>query len=73
MENRLPMGKDVSLHGLVAIGCIFIWQNILQGITFLRWSNPDSEEYSGRDYFSVMDRCCLCRQSVLRYIRYHSD
>ena len=46
VENRLPMGKDASLHGLVAIGFIFIWQNILQGITFQRWSNPDSEECS---------------------------
>ena len=55
MEKRLSMGKDASLHGLVAIGCIFIWENILPEITFQRWSNPDSEEYSGRDYFSVME------------------
>ena len=45
------MGRDASLHGLVAIGFIFIWQNILPEITFQRWSNPDSEEYSYRDYF----------------------
>ena len=49
------MGRDASLHGLVAIGFIFIWQNILPEITFQRWSNPDSEEYSYRDYFMVME------------------
>ena len=36
-------------------GVILIWKNILAGITFRRWSNPDSEEYSGRDYFMVME------------------
>ena len=55
VENRLSMGKDASLHSLVAIGCIFIWQNMLPEITFQRWSNPDSKEYSGRDYFSAME------------------
>ena len=49
------MGKDASLHGLVATGFIFIWQNMLPEITFRRWSNPDSEEYSYRDYFMVME------------------
>ena len=46
----LPGTGDLSFTGF-----IFIWQNILQGITFQRWSNPDSEEYSYRDYFSVME------------------
>ena len=43
------------IHGLVAIGFIFIWQNMLPEITFQQWSNPDSEEYSYRDYFMVME------------------
>ena len=55
MGNWLPEGTDASMHGPVAIGCIFIWQNILPEITFQRWSNPDTEEYSGRDYFMVME------------------
>ena len=55
MENRLPMVRDASLHSLVATGCIFIWQNMLTEITFQRWSNPDLEEYSYRDYFMVME------------------
>ena len=55
VENCLPMVRDASLHSLVATGCIFIWQNILPEITFQRWSNPDSEEYSYRDYFMVME------------------
>ena len=54
-ETGFRRGRDASLHGLVAIGCIFIWQNMLPEITFQRWSNPDSEEYSGRDYFMVME------------------
>ena len=48
VENRLSMGKDASLHSLVATGCIFIWQNMLPEITFQRWSNLDSKEYSGK-------------------------
>ena len=28
---------------------------MLPEITFQRWSNPDSEEYSYRDYFMVME------------------
>ena len=45
-----PRHRDLPFTGF-----IFIWQNILQGITFQRWSNPDSEEYSYRDYFMVME------------------
>ena len=54
-ETGFRRGRDASMHGLVAIGCIFIWQNMLPEITFQRWSNSDSEEYSGRDYFMVME------------------
>ena len=54
-ETGFRRGRDASMHGLVAIGCIFIWQNMLPEITFRRWSNPDSEEYSYRDYFMVME------------------
>ena len=36
-------------------GVILIRKNIRAGITFQRWSNPDSEEYSYRDYFMVME------------------
>ena len=49
------MVRDASLHSLVATGCIFTWQNMLPEITFQQWSNPDSEEYSYRDYFMVME------------------
>ena len=54
-ETGFRRGRDASMHGLVAIGCIFIWQNMLPEITFQRWSNPDSEEHSGRDYFSAIE------------------
>ena len=57
------MVRDASLHSLVATGCIFIWQNMLPEITFQRWTNPDSKEYSGRDYFSVMESI-LIRQDL---------
>ena len=53
-----PKIRSLFLPGtgdLPFTGFIFIWQNILQGITFQRWSNPDSEEYSYRDYFMVME------------------
>ena len=36
-------------------GVILIWKNARIRITFQRWSNPDSKEYSGRDYFMVME------------------
>ena len=45
-----PRHRDLPFTGF-----IFIWQNILQGITFQRWSTPDAEEYSYRDYFRVME------------------
>ena len=45
-----PRHRDLPFTGF-----IFIWQNILPEITFQRWSNPDSEEYSYRDYFMVME------------------
>ena len=34
---------------------ILIRKNARIRITFQRWSNPDSEEYSYRDYFMVME------------------
>jgi len=40
---------------LFSDGVILIRKNILAGITFRRWSNPDLKEYSGRDYFMVME------------------
>ena len=45
-----PRHRDLPFTGF-----IFIWQNMLPEITFQRWSNPDSEEYSYRDYFMVME------------------
>ena len=54
--------QDASLFGrtfckglLFSDGVILIRKNIRAGITFQRWSNPDSEEYSYRDYFMVME------------------
>ena len=38
-------------------------QNMLPEITFQRWSNPDLKEYSGRDYFMVMESIFL-RQNL---------
>ena len=40
---------------LFSNGVILIRKNIRAGITFRRWSNPDLKEYSGRDYFMVME------------------
>ena len=36
-------------------GVILIRKNARIRITFRRWSNPDSKEDSGRDYFMVME------------------
>ena len=54
--------QDSSLFGrtfckglLFGDGVILIRKNARIRITFQRWSNPDLEEYSGRDYFSVME------------------
>ena len=60
--KRLEVKKDSSLFGrtfckglLFSDGVILIRKNIRTGITFRQWSNPDSEEYSDRDYFMVME------------------
>ena len=45
----------LGLGLLFSDGVILIRKNIRAGITFRRWSNPDSEEYSYRDYFMVME------------------
>ena len=54
--------QDASLFGrtfcqrlLFSDGVILIRKNTRTEITFQRWSNPDSEEYSYRDYFMVME------------------
>ena len=54
--------QDSSLFGrtfckglLFGDGVILIRKNIRTGIIFQRWSNPDLEEYSYRDYFMVME------------------
>ena len=36
-------------------GVILIWKNARIRITFQWWSNLDLKEYSGRDYFIVME------------------
>ena len=46
---------------------ILIRKNARIRITFQRWSNPDSEEYSYRDYFMVMESIFI-RQNLQRGI-----
>ena len=54
-DGVILIRKNTRTEIIFRDGVILIRKNTRTGIIFQRWSNPDSEEYSYRDYFMVME------------------
>ena len=54
-DGVILIRKNTRTEIIFSDGVILIRKNTRTGIIFQRWSNPDSEEYSYRDYFMVME------------------
>ena len=55
VHNSSLFGRTFCKGLLFGDGVILIRKNARIRIIFRQWSNPDSEEYSYRDYFMVME------------------